>query len=135
MSIHSRFESLCPQRESGHQSQLNNVPLVASWRTVLALPSLVPRGAGVLPAHDPGLSHVPRFGQWDVSRSRAGRDLGCVPSGLLSPWENCAPLVTCWSRDNDHLESCTQIISFNFYNYPRKGSCHPICQMKKLRPH
>lgn len=50
---------------------------------------------------------------------RVGLDLlrGC------RPWShNVLLLAACWPRDNDHLESLTEITPFNSYHYPKRGS-------------
>lgn len=98
-----------------------------------SLPSPVPPSSHWGPRPLP-LGQVTCFGQWH----KPGSEL-CVHSGayslagLPSPWEKC--VLTCLSRDSDLLENRTEIISFNSYHYPRRGSCDPILQMRKLRSH
>lgn len=92
-------------------------------------PSLIPLGAAPPPTGSGDL-----FRQWRKSGSELCVHSGAYSlAGLPSPWEKC--VLTCLSRDNDLLENLSEMISFNSYHYPRRGSCHPILLMRKLRSH
>lgn len=107
---------------------------MAGWRAVLALSSLAPRGVA-LPAPHAGLGHVTCSGhRMPQVWSQQGPEMQVLRQvSLRCPLQEAllpaaGPGTTAAQRPyiNHPLNS---------YHRPTTGSCHPILQMKKVRPH